>query len=188
MRKGLKYIIAGVLALVLILLIVFGIRGCGVSHKSPERVVEELIEAAVKGKTSRMKDCYGAKKDTPKELQADLDGEVKYFKAHAPESVEMVDCSVIYEEKKYSYVYVIFNLVLTNGEKYPCIRTYMVENQEKGYYILAPSQITDDMKDRAATEYAQFMLQDAYKDYANAYDAFTKKNPGYEEKIAGKLS
>ena len=41
---------------------------------------------------------------------------------------------------------------------------------------------------QAAEKYADFMKTDAYKDYVTAYETFTKKNPGYEEKIASKLS
>ena len=32
------------------------------------------------------------------------------------------------------------------------------------------------------------MKSDAYQEYTVAYDKFIKKNPGYEEKIASKLS
>ena len=39
----------------------------------------------------------------------------------------------------------------------------MVGKQDKTYYIMAPSQITDDMKTQAATAYVQFMKTDAYK-------------------------
>ena len=41
---------------------------------------------------------------------------------------------------------------------------------------------------QAAEKYSDFMQTDAYKDYVTAYETFTKKNPGYEEKIASKLS
>ena len=30
--------------------------------------------------------------------------------------------------------------------------------------------------------------KDVYKDYAKAYEKFIKKNPGYEDKISGKIS
>ena len=44
------------------------------------------------------------------------------------------------------------------------------------------------MSQAAADEYAKFMTTDTYKGYTVAYDTFIKKNPGYEEKIAGKLA
>lgn len=51
----------------------------------------------------------------------------------------------------------------------------MVGKQDKTYYIMAPSQITDDMKTQAATAYVQFMKTDAYKTYTKAYETFIKK-------------
>ena len=71
-------------------------------------------------------------------------------------------------------------------KEYPCVETYMVGKQDKTYYIMAPSQITDDMKTQAATAYVQFMKTDAYKTYTKAYETFIKKNPGYEDKNFGK--
>ena len=44
------------------------------------------------------------------------------------------------------------------------------------------------MRTQAASDYAKFMATDTYKEYTKAYDTFIKKNPGYEEKIAGKVS
>ena len=44
------------------------------------------------------------------------------------------------------------------------------------------------MRTQAATDYADFMTKDVYKDYAKAYEKFIKKNPGYEDKISGKIS
>ena len=32
------------------------------------------------------------------------------------------------------------------------------------------------------------LSSDLYKDYAKEYDTFIRKNPGYEDKIAGKLN
>ena len=53
MKRWQKYIIAGIIAL-----LVFAVTGCGgVSHKSPEKVTEELIQAYVGGKEKNVKDC-----------------------------------------------------------------------------------------------------------------------------------
>ena len=85
-------------------------------------------------------------------------------------------------------MYVIYDLVLKNGQSYPCISTYMVQKKDDGkYYVMTPSEITDDMSKQAATKYALFMKSDAYQEYTVAYDKFIKKNPGYEEQIAAKL-
>ena len=89
---------------------------------------------------------------------------------------------------KYTYVYITYNMVLEDDQEYPCIGTYMIGKKDKSYYILPSSQITDDMRTQAASDYAKFMTTDTYKEYTKAYDTFIKKNPGYEEKIAGKVS
>ena len=64
----------------------------------------------------------------------------------------------------------------------------MIGKQDKQYYVLAPSQITDDMRTQAADAYAEFMKTDVYKTYTKEYDTFIKKNPGYEQKIADSLN
>ena len=56
------------------------------------------------------------------------------------------------------------------------------------YYVMPPSDITDELRDQAAADYAKFMTTDTYKSYTKAYNVFMKKNPGYEEKIANKLN
>ena len=76
---------------------------------------------------------------------------------------------------------------LEDDQEYPCVGTYMVGKQDKTYYIMSSSQITDDMRTQAATDYANFMKTDAYKTYTKAYDTFIKKNPGYEDKISEKI-
>lgn len=85
-------------------------------------------------------------------------------------------------------MYIIYHMVLENKQEYPCISTYMVQKEDKKYYVLPPAKITDEMSKTAASEYAKFMTTDAYKTYTKDYETFIKKNPGYEEKIAGKLS
>ena len=52
---------------------------------------------------------------------------------------------------------------------------------------MSSSEITDDLRNQAADDYAKFMTADSYKTYTKAYNVFIKKNPGYEEKIANKL-
>ena len=83
---------------------------------------------------------------------------------------------------------ILYNLVLSNDQEYPCIGTYMVKKDGSKYYVMAPSEITDDLRKQAAADYAKFMTTDSYKSYTKAYNVFVKKNPGYEEKIADKLN
>ena len=142
MKKWYRYLAAGVLVLLTLC-----VAGCGgVSHKSPEKVTEELIQSYTDGKEKKVKECYNQADNTEADLQAEI----------------------------------------TATLKYPCVGTYMVGKQDKTYYIMAPSQITDDMKTQAATAYVQFMKTDAYKTYTKAYETFIKKNPGYEDKISEK--
>ena len=121
-------------------------------------------------------------------LQQEMDATVKYFSAFEAEKTEITQCDKIYQNGNYTYMYITYELVLKNGQSYPCISTYMVQKKDNGkYYVMTPSEITDDLSKQAATKYADFMNTQAYKDYTTAYDKFIKKNPGYEEKIAAKL-
>ena len=121
-------------------------------------------------------------------LQQEMDATVKYFSAFEAEKTEITQCDKIYQDGNYTYMYITYDLVLKNGQSYPCISTYMVQKKDNGkYYVMTPSEITDDLSKQAATKYADFMNTQAYKDYTTAYDKFIKKNPGYEEKIAAKL-
>ena len=165
MKKWYRYLAAGVLVLLTLC-----VAGCGgVSHKSPEKVTEELIQSYTDGKEKKVKECYNQADNTEADLQAEITATLKYFAAHNPKKVSVQDCEILSENDKYSYVYITYNLIL-----------------DKTYYIMAPSQITDDMKTQAATAYVQFMKTDAYKTYTKAYETFIKKNPGYEDKISEK--
>lgn len=162
--------------------------GCGVSHKSPEGVTESLVKEYVKGKEKKVKECYGQKKDTEKSLQTEIDATIAYFEAHNVSELKINECEVLSENDKYAYVYIMYNLVLEDKQEYPCVSTYMVEKKDKDYYVMSPSSITKEMGKQAAADYAKFMTTDSYKSYTKAYNTFIKKNPGYEDKIAGKLN
>lgn len=183
-----KKVLAGAAVLiVLIIIIVFAAKGCGVSHKTPERVVKTLIESYTSGKEGKVKKCYGVSK-ADDELQQEMDATVKYFSAFEAEKVEITQCDKIFQDGKYTYMYIIFNMKLKSGQTYPCLKTYMVQKNDKNkYYVMTPAQITDELSEQAATKYAEFMNTQAYKDYTVEYDKFIKKNPGYEEKLAAKL-
>ena len=108
--------------------------------------------------------------------------------AHGVKDVNIDSCGSISENKNYSYVYIRYNLVLENEQEYPCISTYLVKVQDKKYYLYAPSEISDKISQQAAKDYQKFMTTKTYTDYTKAYEVFLKKNPGYEDKIAGKLN
>lgn len=181
-----KYVIAGLAALLLLLIIIFGAKSCGVNHKTPEGVVKSLTESYYNGKQKKILSCYGVKK-ADENLQKEIDATIKYFEVHNADKFEIDDCGVIYKDKDLSYVYVVYSLILDNEERYPGISTYMTINREEEFYVLPTAEITEEMGEHAAVEYEEFMKSDAYKDYVTAYDTFIKKNPGYEDRIAGKL-
>lgn len=191
MKKVKRYrgfIFVGIGIVLILLLLFLGMKGCGISNKSPEGVVKSLIRAYADGKQNKIKECYGAKKDTEEALQQEIDATIRYFKAHNPQKVEIQECDVLSENENYTYVYVTYHLELENDQSYPCISTYMTNRKENKYYVLSPSNVTDDMRKQAATDYKKFMTTNTYKNYVKEYDTFIKKNPGYEDKIAGKLS
>ena len=185
MKKKTRILILGVA-----MMVVMAMSGCGVNHKSPEGVVEALIKNYVNGSEKKVKKCYtqNDSKNTNELLQSEIDATLKYFEVHKPAKVKIEDCDKISENGNYTYVYIRYNLVLENEQEYPCIGTYMVEKKDKKYYVMPPSDITDELRDQAATDYAKFMTTDTYKSYTKAYNVFMKKNPGYEEKIANKLN
>lgn len=176
------------LAAGLVLLLVFGIVGCGGSgHSTPEKVAKALIQAYADGKEKKVKECYGQTENTEEDLQSEITATMQYFQAHDIKKLEIEDCEALSENEDYTYVYITYALVLQDDQKYPCVGTYMIQKQDKKYYILPPSKITDDMRSQAAEAYAEFMTTDTYKDYTKAYDAFIAKNPGYEDSIAEKI-
>ena len=189
-NKKLNFVhIATLAGIILILLvIVLAARGCGkISHRTPEGVVEGYIKAAAAGKNKKMQGCYSADKLSD-EAKTEIASTIKYFQAHGVKDVNIDSCGSISENKNYSYVYIRYNLVLENEQEYPCISTYLVKVQDKKYYLYAPSEISDKISQQAAKDYQKFMTTKTYTDYTKAYEVFLKKNPGYEDKIAGKLN
>ena len=178
-------IIAGVFFL-LLLLIFFGIRSCG-SRNSPEKAVKELIRAYGDGKAKKAKKCYKISESNEEIVQKEIDATIQYFQAHKPQKVSIDRCGVLSENSDYTYVYIIYSLELENGQAYPCISTYMTGKEKRKYYVYSPSDITEEMSEQAASDYVKFMTTNIYKNYVTAYDTFIKKNPGYEDKIAGRL-
>ena len=122
------------------------------------------------------------------EAKTEISSTVKYFQAHGAKDVNIDSCEAISESKNYTYVYIRYNLVLQNDQEYPCISTYLVKVQDKKYYLYSPAEISDEISQQAAADYQKFMTTKTYTDYTKAYEVFLKKNPGYEDKIAGKLN
>lgn len=176
---------AGVILILVV--IILAARGCGGnSHRTPEGVVESYIKAAAAGKTKSMADCYGV--DSPSgTLQTEIESTVNYFKAHGTKSVNIQGCESVSDSKDYTYIYIRYNLVLSNEQEYPCLSTYLVKAKDKKYYIYQPDEITDEISQKAATDYQKFMITKTYEDFKQEYDVFLKKNPGYEDEIASKL-
>ena len=149
--------------------------------------MEGYIKAAAAGKNKKMQSCYSADKLSD-EAKTEISSTIKYFQAHGVKDVNIDSCGSISENKNYSYVYIRYNLVLENEQEYPCISTYLVKVQDKKYYLYAPSEISDKISQQAAQDYQKFMTTKTYTDYTKAYEVFLKKNPGYEDKIEGKLN
>ena len=182
MKKRTRILILGVA-----MMFIMAMSGCGVNQKSPEGVVESLIKEYVNGSEKKVKKCYSGGDDANEFLQTEIDATLQYFAAHNPTKVKVEECDKLSEKDKYTYVYIYYNLVLENDQEYPCVGTYMTEKKDGKYYVMSPSEITDDLRNQAADDYAKFMTADSYKTYTKAYNVFIKKNPGYEEKIANKL-
>ncbi len=163
-------------------------RGCAFPHRSPESIVQALVRAGATGNQKDMKDCYGIKGDAPSDLQVELDATIRYYKAHNCKKVRMGKSGRLYQDGDLTCVYIFYSLRLEDGQDYPCAASFMTQKREGRYYVLTAAQITEDMSQMAAEAYKSFMETDAYKTYAKEYDTFIRKNPGYEDKIAGKLN
>lgn len=177
-----------IIAVVLLIVLIFGVSSCGVSHRSPKGVVSSLIESYGDGKAKKALKCFGSHKEATEDLKKEVDATIKYFKAHNAKKVEIESFDILSENENYTYVYIIYNFVMEDEQIYPCISTYMVQNEDGKYYVVPPSEVTAEMSEQAVVDYEKFMTTDIYKKYTQEYETFTKKNPGYEEKIAGKVS
>ncbi len=87
----------------------------------------------------------------------------------------MEECDKLSQKGDYTYVYIYYNLVLENIQR---VGTYMVEKNGSKYYVMPPSEITDELRTQAATDYAKFMTTDTYKNYTKAYNVPCEKEPG----------
>ena len=121
-------------------MLVMAMSGCGVNHKSPEGVVEALIKNYVSGSEKKVKQCYSQEKDTNELLQNEIDATLKYFAAHNPTKVKVEQCDILSENGDYTYVYIIYNLVLENDQEYPCVGTYMTEKKDGKYYVIIKAE------------------------------------------------
>lgn len=182
MKKIQKYLMS-----LMVVLLVFGMTGCGVSHGNAKGVVKSLIESYFKGDQKAIKDCYGKKEGADEILQKEIDATIRYMQAHAAKKMEIVKCGVLSSTENTSFVYITYNLTLDDESIYPCIGTYMVNKVDRKYYVVPTAEVTEEMSAQAILDYQEFMTADEYKEYRRTYDNFIKINPGYEEKLAGKL-
>ena len=180
-------LLLGIVALV-ILVIVLGMSSCGVNHNSPKKVVKSLIESYSDGKAKKALKCFGSAKEASEDLKKEVEATIKYFDVHNAENVQIEECDILSENDNYAYVYIIYDFVMEDEQIYPNISTYMVKNEDGKYYVVSPAEVTAEMSEQAIVDYEKFMTTDIYKTYMQEYETFTKKNPGYENKIAGKLS
>lgn len=176
-----------VIIVVLLLAVILGASSCGVSHRSPKSVVKSLIDAYSDNSTRKALKCFGSVKDAKEDLKTEVEATIKYFKAHGAKKIEIDACDVLSENDEFAYVYILYDFVMEDEQIYPGISTYMVKNEGGKYYVVPPSEVTAEMSEQAVADYEKFMTTDIYKSYTQEYETFTKKNPGYEEKIAGKL-
>ena len=86
MEKKIKIMILGIA-----MTFVLAMSGCGVNHKTPEGVVESLIKEYTDGSEKKVKDCYVQKDDTSELLQNEIDATIKYFAAHNPTKINVMN-------------------------------------------------------------------------------------------------
>ena len=183
-----KVIGAAAAVLLIVIGVIVGVRSFGASHRTAENVVKELVKASVDGNSGSMKDAYGINGEVMVDMQEAFDATAAYYKAHNVKKTEIKTSGTLFEDGDYTYVYVLYNLLLDNDQEYPCIATYITQNVDGKYYVLTPAKVTEDLSAKATQSYQKFMTTDTYKNYTREYDTFIKKNPGYEEKIAAKLA
>ena len=148
MKKWYRYLAAGVLVLLTLC-----VAGCGgVSHKSPEKVTEELIQSYTDGKEKKVKECYNQADNTEADLQTEITATLKYFAAHNPKKVSVQDCEILSENDKYSYVYITYNLILEDDER---------EKIVDSLFLLSSTEINGPLTyDRARSVLAELMRAD----------------------------
>ena len=59
---NIKMIAGAAVLAVLVIVLVFAVKSCGVSNKTPEKVVKTLVKSYVDGDERKIKKCYGVKK------------------------------------------------------------------------------------------------------------------------------
>lgn len=180
-------IVLGTVFVIVVIAVFSLLSGCGVSHKSSKGIVCSLIESYGERSERKVKDCYGQKKNTERSLQDEINTMMAYLEAHNTKQIHIKSTDVLWENDTQSCYYILYNLELDNGQEYPCLGTYITTRKGGKYYVLPPSGITSEMSDRSAQAYTKFMTTDTYKEYSKEYNAFVKKNPGYEEKIATRM-
>ncbi len=172
-----------VILLTVILSAVFLLAGCGVSHNSPEGVVQSLIKAYDKGNIKRVLNCYDLSDGEDPVFQEEAEEVISYFDMMGSKGVSLEDCNVIQEYEDYDYIYIYYLINLKGGSSYPKMSTFFVSTADKNYYIMSAGSITSEMGEQASSAYADFMTSQVYLDYEAAYLSFIQENPGFEESL-----
>ena len=146
-----------------------------------------MIQAYEKKQEAKIKACYGENEGMDESLSQEMQTKLRFLQVQNLKEIKVVSSDVLGETEGYTGVYIQYNLVLENEQEYPCLEIYLVKQNDKEFEILAPSEITEEMSSEAAAWYAKFMTTDIYKNFMKEYNAFIKKNPGYEERITETL-
>ena len=174
--------------LIAVVVLVFVLKGCLKNKNTAAGIAEKLVEESVGGNIGKMSACYGVSDEPGAALSSEMEAAVEYYKAHNAKKVSVVKSDILYEDDNMTYVFVRYDLVLEDDEKYPCLRTFMTHKIEDKWYVMETSAITDSMKNMAQDAFDKFTTSDTYKEFNKDYETFLKKNPGYEERIATKLA
>ena len=162
---------------------------CGVNHRSPEGVVKDLVKYSVEGKSKKILACYGLDEtNADKSTLAEVESVIQYFQAMKSQGITLVSCDIIRDFDDYAFVYVSYQVDLPHKKAYPKIDTYLVNRKEDQYCVMATKDITAEMSEAVREAYAAFASGDVYRKYQESYDAFTLRNPSFEEELSMKLN
>ena len=181
-------LVAAAVLIAAVVILVFVLRGCMGGKNTPAGVAERLIEECIAGKTQEAAECYGVTGAPEGALATEIEAAVSYYSAHNAQKMSVVKSDSLFETEDTAYVYVRYNLVLDDGQEYPCLRTFMTRKVEEKWTVVETSAVTETMQAQAEEAFNKFMTTGIYKDFNKDYDTFLKKNPGYEERISTKLA
>lgn len=164
--------------------------GCGlkVSNKTPESVAKSLITAYQEQDEKAVKKCFGldTAKACPEEIQGEIDYNMKYYEVHEAETIGFEKAGSLGESDKKELVYVWYYYEIKGTketQRVPALSFYFVQKKDKKYYVVPARDVTEKMSDISKEKYNEFIKTEVYKKYDKAYQAFTRKNPRYENTL-----